>query len=142
MSFYDTLFADAADEGAAWGLLSLMTGISEELWCASWLTGLEHSLWQAREGGPMRFGMGEVTQRQCDLLRLLSEEARGWWRWDQDQGAVFVTLDDWTAGTRAVAPEAGSAARSDTGEGVVAEGQDMPTTPKPDTSLATTEGGS
>ena len=67
----DGLFCDLASEGAAAGLLMLMTGISEELYCAGWLIGLERSLWKARETGPMPFGMGQITERQCLLLQLL-----------------------------------------------------------------------
>lgn len=94
-------FTDTPDEAAAMGLLALMTGLSEELWCAGWISGLEHSLWHARERGSAPFGMGEITQRQCDLLRLLSDEADGWWVWDD--GAHFVFLDDWRSHLRALA---------------------------------------
>src|SRR5688500_8967224 len=57
------LFCDLASEGAATGLLALMTGISEECWCASWMSGIEYELWQARENGPEGT---YATQRQAD----------------------------------------------------------------------------
>lgn len=83
---------DLPDEGAQIGLIALMTGISEECWCAGWMSGLEYDLWQAKRG--MSYGQGVITDRQSDLLRLLSEEAGGWWRWTED-GPQFVPLDEW-----------------------------------------------
>lgn len=85
-------FCGDASEGAALGLLGLMTGISEEFWCAGWLTGLEFSLWKAPTG--MRFGQGSITERQSQLLKLLSEESDGWWCW-QNGEATFVCMADW-----------------------------------------------
>jgi hypothetical protein len=85
---------DAAD-GAQLGLLALMTGISEEYYCAGWMMGLEFDLWRARETGPLDYGRGMVTTRQCDLLRLLSEEAGGWWVFDMERGSVFLPLAEW-----------------------------------------------
>lgn len=100
------LFADDAMEGAAWGLLALMSGISEEYWCAGWMSGNELSLWRARQKGPMRYGQGYITQRQCDLLRLLSEEAGGWWAWSDDTGSAFVPLEEWASREAAKLAEA------------------------------------
>lgn len=91
----DYIRCDAPEEGAVMGLLGVMTGLSEELFCASWLTGLEHSMWAIREGGPREFGMGQVTERQAQLLLLLSEECDGWWIWDDAKGAVFIRLAAW-----------------------------------------------
>lgn len=82
-------------EAASYGLFALMSAISEDCWCAGWLHNLELSLWQAREAGPMKFGMGEITQRQCDLLRLLSDEAGGWWVYGDKP--CFLSLDEWRA---------------------------------------------
>jgi hypothetical protein len=87
----ENAYCDAADEGAALGLLGLMTGISEEYWCASWMDGLEFALWNAQDGA--LYGMGSLTPRQCMLLRLLSEECGGWWCWRD--GPKFVSAADW-----------------------------------------------
>lgn len=91
------IMCDAPEEGAAMGLLGLMTGLSEELFCASWLVGLEHSMWEIRQGGDRHFGMGQVSDRQAQLLLLLSEECDGWWIWNDKSGPVFVRLDVWKA---------------------------------------------
>jgi hypothetical protein len=81
---------DTAKEGAALGLLALMAGISEEYWCAAWISGLEYELWQADAG--QKCGQGVITERQAALLRLLSEECGGWWA---GAGRVFVPMETW-----------------------------------------------
>lgn len=91
------------DEGAALGLLGLMSGLSEEHWCASWHMGLEYALWRAVAEPDAR---GLVTQRQAALLRLLSEEAGGWWIWHDalgtgESGPRFLPTDEWLARFRA-----------------------------------------
>ncbi len=89
----DTM-CDTADEGAAIGLLALMTGLSEEHWCAGWLDGLEFSLWHVKP--ETRFGQGVITGRQATLLHLLSQEAGGWWAWSKARGKPeFITLEEW-----------------------------------------------
>lgn len=87
----DDVRCGAADEGAALGLLGLMTGISEEFWCAGWMSGLEFSLWGVPAG--MRYGQGNITERQSQLLKLLSDECDGWWWWND--GAKFIRKADW-----------------------------------------------
>jgi hypothetical protein len=82
---------DTAAEGARVGLLALMAGLSEEYWCAGWLTGLEYSLWRIEPGA--RFGMGRISPRQATLLTLLAEEAGGWWVWYREP--VFLPMAEW-----------------------------------------------
>ena len=101
----ESMFTGDAAEGAALGLLTLMTGLSEEHYSAGWLIGLERSLWAmvADPTSPRRFGQGEVTERQVTLLRLLSEEAGGWWHWPKlASEPAFIVLADWE---RLVAPK-------------------------------------
>lgn len=81
-----------AEEAAKYGLLALMGGLSEEHYAAGWISGNEITLWKAAPG--TAYGMGEITERQATLLRLLSEEAGGWWRWNGDC-PLFVTLAEW-----------------------------------------------
>jgi hypothetical protein len=87
-------FCDSTGEGAALGLLGLMTGLSEEHYCAAWVEDLEYLLWKVQPGQP--FGLGEITERQAQLLRLLSAECDGWWVWGNDR-PKFVALDCWRA---------------------------------------------
>lgn len=89
----DALFVDTAEEGAQAGLLALMAGISEELYCAGWMNCLEFDLWAIMQGTRSPdYGMGVVTERQRALLRLLSEEAGGWWT---DAGEKFERTEQW-----------------------------------------------
>lgn len=83
-------FCGDAQEGAALGLLALMTGLSEACWFAGWATGLEFWLWDIAPGER------GVTERQVALLRLLSDEADGWWVWnDEADRPEFLPLDTW-----------------------------------------------
>ena len=107
--------AGDASEGAAVGLMALMAGLSEEHWCAGWLSGLEYSLWRVREceahpvpDSVAGFGMGKITDRQRDLLRLLSDEAGGWWVWPEDADEQqFIPLADWRDRVRSLPTVAG-----------------------------------
>jgi hypothetical protein len=94
---FDTssISCDDRQEAAALGPLALMTGISEEFWCAGWMAGLEDALWRVQPG--TKWGQGTISERQALLLRLLSEECDGWWRWEDNAGPVFVKLADWVA---------------------------------------------
>ena len=86
------IFCDDTAEGAQLGLIGLMTGISEEYYCAGWMSGLEYDLWLIEPGS--HYGQGVITERQAALLRLLSEECDGWWHWTAD-GAKFIRLEKW-----------------------------------------------
>ncbi len=89
----DTVRCGDTEEGAALGLLALMTGISEEFWCAGWMNGMEFDLWRRAAG--TNYGQGIITERQATLLRLLHEECGGWWMWDYARGPVFVRTEEW-----------------------------------------------
>ena len=121
------MFCDHPSEGAATGLLALMTGISEDNWCASWMSGLELALWRARENGPLGDGQGWITQRQCDLLRLLSDEADGWWHFVDDLGPRFAPLDAWRTYASAIEARSGETGTGSTeGESAVAQPDAQP----------------
>jgi hypothetical protein len=98
----NNVFCDDAEEGAALGLLGLMTGISEEYWCAGWMSGLEYSLWEVAAG--TGYGMGQITERQAALLRLLSEECDGWWYFHDSAGPTFIRRDNWREKMSSVTP--------------------------------------
>jgi hypothetical protein len=94
IGFYSGERCDTTAEGAALGLLALMTGISEECWCAGWLQGLEFKLWNIQANSA--YGRGTITERQAVLLRLLSQESEGWWHWkDGAENPQFVSLAEW-----------------------------------------------
>ena len=94
---HQVLDADDTQEAARLGLLLMMRGVSEEYWCAGWLIDLEYVLWEVVIGKPSSIAL---TERQTQLLRLLSEEAGGWWRY-ADEGEQFLLMEDWLEHLRA-----------------------------------------
>lgn len=107
---YEAGLKKAKDSDAARLLRIVMRDISEDCYCAGWLSDLEITLWSAVLHGPRRFGMGEITEGDIAELKRLSEKAGGWWTWQgeaADSGEEFVTLDEWTvtdAGVKAAKP--------------------------------------
>lgn len=72
-------------------LLHEMERISENYWCAGWLSGLEFTLWSGILGADSVCSLDEL-----DRLKQLSDDAGGWWRWnDELQGEEFIDLERW-----------------------------------------------
>lgn len=72
-----------------------MSALSERAYFAGWMDGLELALWNALNGGPLRFGKVELTSEELQHLRNLSERCGGWIRFDSSEEEVFVPLDIW-----------------------------------------------
>jgi len=92
MSYEQPAYEELAKET----LLRMMRDISEDCWCAGWLTDLEFTLWNAVTTGKMESGWGIVEER--DLLRMkhLHELSGGWWIWATGEDRErFVTTQDW-----------------------------------------------
>ena len=87
--------ARSLDRDAARSLAAKMSDISEDCYCAGWLSGLEHSLWWFVVGGPGEWGMGKVDEDDVRALRALSEKCGGWIVWRESVGEVFVPLAEW-----------------------------------------------
>ncbi|MBI5016885.1 MAG: hypothetical protein HZB55_15550 [Deltaproteobacteria bacterium] len=93
-----------ADE-AKRALRVYMEQLSEDLWCAGWLTGLEFDLWtwvERRRAGlglpeeGRTFGPPVDWELDADTLAWLAEQASGWWRWPEEgPGPVFVEREEW-----------------------------------------------
>ena len=85
-------------------LLSLMAELSERIWCAGWLTGLERKLWSLVRDDEHAADLDQ-TGYEDKIARLgqLSYRAGGWWVWDDDlphggPGAHhrrFVGIEEW-----------------------------------------------
>lgn len=88
-------YAAALDKVAAKALGEAMSNISEECYCAGWMSGLEFSLWEFLTSGPGKWGMGKVDAGDLATLRALSEKCGGWIVWREDVGQVFVPLANW-----------------------------------------------
>ena len=83
-----------------------MEQLSENLWCAGWLMGLEFDLWiwverrRAGLGAPEAQGFGPPKgwELDADTLAWLADQAGGWWRWPEEgPGPVFVGMEEWVA---------------------------------------------
>jgi hypothetical protein len=78
-------------------LLALMQTISEDHYCAGWLTNLEFRIWARVTGDDVsRFGLSALSEHTIQQLRDFSEHAGGWWIW-RDQENVFIPLNEWCA---------------------------------------------
>jgi hypothetical protein len=87
-------------------LYQLMSDISEDCYCASWLIGNERHLWRAitDPNDDHRYGMGEISEEDIARLRLLSQQVNGWWVWEDD-GPDFISLDEWKRRLAALAAQ-------------------------------------
>lgn len=76
-------------------LYELMSDISEDLYCAGWMSGNELRLWQAitDPNDDRCYGMGLIEEWQINRMRELSEQTGGWWVWEDD--AAFISVDEW-----------------------------------------------
>ena len=96
----DRLRATVAEYDRA-HLRCLMSDISEDYWCAGWITSNELMLWRAITTDDATFGPfdGNLTERELTALKRLSEPAGGWFAWgadeDGDIGAQFVPMAEW-----------------------------------------------
>ena len=78
-------------EGARTSIRALLAGISQEFYCSVWNYDIEWVVWDILDGKPSN--VVELTEQQITLLRLLREEAGGWWAWDDEHGPMFVPID-------------------------------------------------
>lgn len=76
-------------------LYDLMSEISEDCYCAGWMSGNEFRLWDAitDPNDDRKYGMWQIEEEQVTRLRELSELTNGWWVWEDD--CAFIGLDEW-----------------------------------------------
>ena len=75
-----------------------MSDLSEDCWCAGWMTDLEFTLWEALTTGARELGWDGIEERDLSRLKHLHAMAGGWWVWDKsDTGNRFVTSEEWLA---------------------------------------------
>lgn len=86
--------AETSDEHE---LLGRMSDLSEDIYAAGWLSGLEDDLWDRLNGRPAS-GFDLVTDEQAAHLRHLAELTGCWGVWsDELDSEAVVTLDEWKA---------------------------------------------
>jgi hypothetical protein len=85
------------DEGLDWRTLAReMSEISEQAFCAGWMDELEYRLWEIVHEGPRKYGQIALTDGQVTRLRDLSNELRGWVRFnDESEVEEFVESERW-----------------------------------------------
>ena len=87
-------------------LYQLMSDISEEHWCAGWMSDNEYALWQqvADPKADRHYGIQDGEDSNLSDLRSISAEIHGWIRWvDRDEaeakqlecGPCFVPMAEW-----------------------------------------------
>lgn len=65
--------------------------ISEDVWMASWIVGLERKLWDLVHHSDDH--LGHIDRA---LILQASEKIGGWIKWDNlNQGPVFITKEKW-----------------------------------------------
>lgn len=79
-------------------LLSIMEDISEDHWCAGWMSDNEYSLWGiVFDDRPRRYGMMEVNEAQIARMKQLAEQTDTWFYFSHDADdpdLIGVSLDD------------------------------------------------
>ena len=76
-------------------LYELMSDISEDCYCAGWMTGLEFAIWGALQDGDRRYGMGEMDAEQLEGCRALANELDGWVIWVDDDDVPGLPNEQW-----------------------------------------------
>lgn len=78
-------------------LYELMSDISEECYCAGWMSGNEYTLWEmvANPDAGRNYGQDSVTDEQIADLRAISNEIGGWIRWRDDEEDANLPPEDW-----------------------------------------------
>lgn len=86
-------------------LCDTMSDISEECYCAGWMSGLEYALWGALQTSDLIYGMSEIDAEQLQRCGQLAQELGGWIVWVDDHdlpgtswqewGKRFVPMDEW-----------------------------------------------
>lgn len=77
-------------------LANAMSEISEDCYCAGWMSKLEFELWSAVMNGPVEAGFWKVTQSDIDRLRLLARRCDGWVVWDETLlTETWLPIEEW-----------------------------------------------
>ena len=76
-------------------LAELMSSISERLYCAGWIEGLEFRLWRTALEERAENGQPEITNEEVRRLQELSARCGGWIIFDNESEENFVPLPEW-----------------------------------------------
>ena len=76
-------------------LAQYMSSLSEEAYCAVWMTGLEYALWDAVAGRLHKYGRLRLTSEHIQRLQLLSKKCSGWIVFDDSTEETWVAIQEW-----------------------------------------------
>lgn len=80
----------------ALALAEYMSSLSEEAWCAGWLSGLELRLWRLVLDGQLDYGWGRsFSAEHAQRLKDLSERCGGWIIFDDDAEESWIPIEEW-----------------------------------------------
>ena len=86
-------------EAASTVLAEMISDISEALYSAAWVSGIEFALWDAmqdeRSSKGMAFGLGFIKAEQFVELKRLSDLCEGWVIWDISPEKQHVPMEQW-----------------------------------------------
>ena len=72
-----------------------MSDLSEEAYCAGWMSRLEVDLWKAVTSGPFLYGRLDLTPEHILKLTEFSRICGGWIVFDDEREESFVPMDEW-----------------------------------------------
>jgi hypothetical protein len=80
-------------------LARLMGDLSEDYFCAGWLTGCEYALWADLTGAEVKGQKGwGISVEEKEELRVAHELAGGWIVWSNEvQDRAYLPTDEWLA---------------------------------------------
>jgi hypothetical protein len=76
-------------------MVSLMSDISEECYCAGWMAGLEFAIWRALKDGNLWYGQSEMDKEKLLRIKELSEETGGWIVWWDEENEEGLCIEEW-----------------------------------------------
>ena len=77
-------------------LADLMSDLSEDTYCAGWLTDLEFLLWETVIGRRDSYGRFPLTEGEILRLKELSEAGGGWIVYDEVARETWVPFEAWS----------------------------------------------
>jgi len=76
-------------------LAEFMSSISERLYCAGWIDGLEFKLWRAAPEEHAELGLLQISNEEVRQLQALSSRCGGWIVFDDESEETFVPISEW-----------------------------------------------
>lgn len=76
-------------------LADFMSELSEKAFNASWIEGLELSLWKAMNRDLLKFGRLTFNEETINELKRLSQEVNGWIIFDEQTEETFISFEQW-----------------------------------------------